>query len=131
MVLTMDATLSTLLEDIIKDPPGGHVHQLFEAHAILTITDLLQCDDDIVDSIFYEEKGDTRDIYPLKKRQVKNIQNFLLDRQNRQVPDRLDPSAFTFTEVINFISLGGTVNRPAAPVIPASVTDQFGQDTLE
>jgi len=111
------------LTKVVKDQPGGQVHLSFIAQAILTTSEFLQCDADIVDTLFYEDdKGDTRDIYPLKKKQVKNLRDFLLDRSNRLLSDALDPTAFTFNKAMLFITIGSTVTRPPAPVVPASIT---------
>ena len=117
MALIIDADLSAILTKVIKDNPGGQVHLSFIAQAILTTTEYLQCDDDIVDTLFYEDdKGDTRDIYPLKKKQVKNLRDFLLDRSNRLLPDALDPTVFTFDKAMHFIALGEKITRPPATV---------------
>jgi len=100
----MEADLSKLLVDMIKNPPAGPVHRSFDARAIITITDLLQWVDAIVDILFYDDRGTPKDVCSLKKRQVKNIRDFLIDRNNRQVQDALDPSTFTFTKLIDFVA---------------------------
>ena len=109
---------------MIKDPPAGPVHRSFAGQAIIiTITDLLQCYNDIVDSLSYDDNDTPKVIYPLKMKEIKNLRDFLIDRSNRQVQDALDLSAFSFDEVIDFITLGGTITRPTtnAPVVTASI----------
>ena len=109
----MDDNLSKLLVDVIKEPPTGPVHKSFYAQAILTIKDLLASDDAIVDLLSYDDNGTDTDLYPIRKIQIKNLRDCLLDRVNCHGPDLLEFPPCTISDVLAFVCL-----RPPSAVIP-------------
>ena len=115
----MEANLSSLLKDIIKDLPDGPIHKSFSKMDIDSTKNLLQADDSIVDILSYDDNGTNTVVNAMKLRQVKNLRDLLADCNNQI--ESLDRSAFTFDNVINFVTLGGSFTRPIAPVVPNSV----------
>ena len=85
------------------------------------VTDFLYCDDYIIDSLTFDDNGTPTNLYPLKVRRIKLLQDFLADSDNPNFPDALDPSAFTVEGVRKFLNAGGTITRPVQVVVPASV----------
>ena len=89
---------------------------------------LLQADDSIVDILSYDNNGTDTNLNALKLCQGKNLRDFLIDHNNRQ--ELLDPSAFTYDDVVRFITLCGYITRPAQAVVPASVATTAKQVQL-
>ena len=73
MAFTMEANLSSLLKDIIKDLPNLPVHKSFAKMDIASTQDLLQADDPILDTLSYNVNVTTTVVTAMKLRKIKNL----------------------------------------------------------
>ena len=126
MAPAMDATLVALLEDILRDPPAGPIRKAFEAAFIETTGDLCIVPDYILDTLTYDLNGTDTAIPPMKIFRVKNLRDFLANRNNENLP--LDSSSFIPQDITDFMTAGGNIAPPVPPFVVNAIQAQADLD---
>lgn len=113
MAAAMEAALSSLLEDILLDPPDGPIRQSFNAVYIESTMDLISSENTLLEALTYDNAGTDTAIPPLRITKIKHLRDFLKDRDNQKLT--IDSSSFVLKDVRRFISSGATITAPPAP----------------
>lgn len=116
MPSVMEADVSALLEDILKDPKDGPIRKSFDATGIESTLDLLAAPDWILDVLKYDDNGTDKPIPPMIITKIKFLRDFLMDRNNKRLS--LESSSFVIDDFRHYISS----DRYSVSIAPLAAT---------